>query len=322
MAYKVGSSGNTGTITQYDVLVGGAASAIASVGPGSAGQVLQSAGNAANPVYSTATYPATTTANQLLYSSATNVVGGLALPAVPGSQVIYDVTNVSYFNPLQEAVYFDDFLGFFQGSDMVTTLGWYDHSLNSGTLVYNTSSLMDNGHPGMAIFGTGANTNGGYALCLGKGGTVDSFLLGGGVYDFYFVVKVPVLSSAGQRYTIYVGLADDVGGATNEEMWFTYSDNVNSGDWVGQTRTGGGAITSVNSSVAVGTSWTTLRINVNANASTITFYINGTSIGTSTTNIPANAVSPILQIIKSAGTTPTTMYVDLFYAFVKLTSAR
>ena len=48
-----------GTVTQYDVLVGGASSAVASVGPGSAGQVLQSGGNAANPTYSTATYPAT-----------------------------------------------------------------------------------------------------------------------------------------------------------------------------------------------------------------------------------------------------------------------
>lgn len=48
-------------VTQYDVLVGGATNAISSVGPGSAGQVLQSGGNAANPAYSTATYPATAT---------------------------------------------------------------------------------------------------------------------------------------------------------------------------------------------------------------------------------------------------------------------
>lgn len=101
MAYKEGSS-NVGTVTQYDVLVGGASSAIASVGPGSSGQVLQSGGNAANPAYSTATYPATatgtgtilradgtnwsattttypttTTINQILYSSSANVVGGI-----------------------------------------------------------------------------------------------------------------------------------------------------------------------------------------------------------------------------------------------------
>ena len=73
-----GTSAVTGNaVTQYDVLVGGASNAISSVGPGSAGQVLQSAGNAANPAYSTATYPATTTINQLLYSSSNNVVDGV-----------------------------------------------------------------------------------------------------------------------------------------------------------------------------------------------------------------------------------------------------
>ena len=102
MAYKEGST-NQGTITQYDVLVGGASNAIASVGPGSSGQVLQSSGNAANPAYSTATYPATATGtgtilradgtnwsattstypatnaiNTLLYASSANVMSALA----------------------------------------------------------------------------------------------------------------------------------------------------------------------------------------------------------------------------------------------------
>lgn len=73
-----GTSAVTGNaVTQYDVLVGGASNAISSVGPGTALQVLQSGGNAANPAYSTATYPATTTINQLLYSSSANVVGGV-----------------------------------------------------------------------------------------------------------------------------------------------------------------------------------------------------------------------------------------------------
>ncbi len=46
-------------------------------GTATAGQILQSGASAA-PSWSTATYPATTGANQLLYSSATNTVGGLA----------------------------------------------------------------------------------------------------------------------------------------------------------------------------------------------------------------------------------------------------
>jgi hypothetical protein len=46
-------------------------------GTATAGQILRSGASGA-PSWSTATYPTTTTANQLLYSSATNTVGGLA----------------------------------------------------------------------------------------------------------------------------------------------------------------------------------------------------------------------------------------------------
>lgn len=66
------------TITQYDALVGTASNLIANVGPGSAGQILQSAGNAANPAYSTSTYPTTNAVSTLLYASSANVMGALA----------------------------------------------------------------------------------------------------------------------------------------------------------------------------------------------------------------------------------------------------
>ena len=65
------------TVTQYDVLVGGASNAISSVGPGTSGQILQSAGNAANPAYSTSTYPTTNAVSTLLYASSANVMAAL-----------------------------------------------------------------------------------------------------------------------------------------------------------------------------------------------------------------------------------------------------
>ncbi len=74
------------TATQYDVLVGGAANAITSVGPGSAGQVLQSGGNAANPAYSTATYPAVaTSANTFLKADGTNWVASASTLILGGN---------------------------------------------------------------------------------------------------------------------------------------------------------------------------------------------------------------------------------------------
>ncbi len=70
-----GTSFSASALTQYDVLVGGASNAISSIGPGSAGQILQSAGNAANPAYSTATYPSTAgSSGNILTSDGTNFV--------------------------------------------------------------------------------------------------------------------------------------------------------------------------------------------------------------------------------------------------------
>ena len=80
----IAGAGNTLTtqltgLTNHAVLVGAGTATITKVGPtATAGQILQSAGAAADPVFSTATYPSTTTVNQILYSSSTNVVSGLA----------------------------------------------------------------------------------------------------------------------------------------------------------------------------------------------------------------------------------------------------
>lgn len=77
-------SGSTVTVeltglTNHAVLIGAGTTTITKVGPSATAlQVLQSGGSSADPAYSTATYPATTTINQLLYSSSANVVGGLA----------------------------------------------------------------------------------------------------------------------------------------------------------------------------------------------------------------------------------------------------
>jgi hypothetical protein len=79
----VAGTTNTETIsltglTDHAVLVGAGTATITKVGPTvTAGQVLQSQGSSTDPAFSTATYPSTTTINQILYSSSANTVGGL-----------------------------------------------------------------------------------------------------------------------------------------------------------------------------------------------------------------------------------------------------
>ncbi len=72
-----GGTGAT-TLTIHGVLLGQTTGAVTATAAGTALQILQSGGAAADPVWSTATYPATTTINQILYSSSANVIAGLA----------------------------------------------------------------------------------------------------------------------------------------------------------------------------------------------------------------------------------------------------
>jgi len=82
--YSSGSVANTLTLnvqgTQYGILVTqGSNTPATTVGPSAtSGQVLQSQGPAANPAFSTATYPSTTAINTILYSTAADVIGTLA----------------------------------------------------------------------------------------------------------------------------------------------------------------------------------------------------------------------------------------------------
>ena len=67
------------SLTNHAVLVGAGTATITNVGPtATSGQVLQSQGLSSDPAFSTATYPSTTTINQILYSSAANTVSGLS----------------------------------------------------------------------------------------------------------------------------------------------------------------------------------------------------------------------------------------------------
>lgn len=218
---------------------------------------------------------------------------------------------------------YDDFTGYFQGADMVTKLGWKDNQTNSGTVIFNTSSVVEAAHPGIVILGTAGTNNAQASIALCNAGNVGCWRLGGGQYYLKFLVKIPTLSNGTDRFQVYIGLADDKGGATNEECWFTYIDTLNSGQWVGQTRTGGGTITSVSSSIAVTTGWTKLEMIINAAGTSVQFFVGGVSIGTSSTNIPiSSGIGPIIQIIKSVGTATRNLYCDLFKYKIALTTAR
>jgi hypothetical protein len=69
----------TQALTQYYVLTGGSsANAFNQIAPSTSGQLFTSAGAAAQPVWTTSTYPGTNAVNTLLYASSANVMAALA----------------------------------------------------------------------------------------------------------------------------------------------------------------------------------------------------------------------------------------------------
>ncbi len=81
---SITTSGSVSTLTvqltglnNHAIQIGAGTATLTQLGAGTTGQVLQT-NTTADPTWSTATYPSTTTVSQLLYSSATNVVSGLA----------------------------------------------------------------------------------------------------------------------------------------------------------------------------------------------------------------------------------------------------
>lgn len=69
------------TYTAHGVLLGEGTSSIVATSAGTSGQLLQSGGASADPNWTTATYPSTTTANQILFSSATNTISQITTSA-------------------------------------------------------------------------------------------------------------------------------------------------------------------------------------------------------------------------------------------------
>lgn len=126
-------------LTNHAVLVGAGTTTITKVGAtANTGAVLQN-NSGADPSYSTATYPSTTTVNQILYSSATNVVSGLA---TANNGVLTTGTSGT---PVITAL----------ASDGQVIIGSSAGAPAAATLTAGTGIAITNGHNSISIATTG-----------------------------------------------------------------------------------------------------------------------------------------------------------------------
>lgn len=96
----ISGSGSTLTtqltgLTNHALQIGAGTATLTQLGAGTTGQVLQT-NTTADPTWSTATYPSTTAVSQILYSSATNTVSGLA--TANSASLVTNSTGVPVFS--------------------------------------------------------------------------------------------------------------------------------------------------------------------------------------------------------------------------------
>lgn len=256
--------------------------------------------------------------------------GASALDGVPQ----YDGSNwqsifpEALFSPSRVTTFFDDFLApgdLSAGSGIIGSLNWTPSFNGTGTTITWAAATANN-HPGVETLSTGTTATGLSSFGLGANVNVSgSFLLGGGQLIFEGEVAFPTLGVTAQQYVATIGLIDSLsnGVAIASGVYFTYSNGAGADFFnINTTAVSTTTKTTTTQAVVAGTFYR-LTLIVNAAASSVNFLINGTSVGTITTNIPTTAsIRPAFMIIKSAGTTARTMQIDYAMLQQRFTTPR
>lgn len=198
---------------------------------------------------------------------------------------------------------------------------------NSGTSSSFFLSAAESNHPGLCGLGTGTATNGRAAAVLAGASNLDQIKLGGGVLSYDILTRV---GSAGDGLCdvtddcVYrCGLLDQVNTAPDDGVYFEYN-RASSTSWrIGTANASTRTVqTSSPAQTVTQNQWVHLQVTVNAGATSVDFSINGTAVGTITTNIPSNPSAFGCAIAKTAGTSARYAFVDYLQLTQGFTTAR
>ena len=229
------------------------------------------------------------------------------------------INNLSFIDKGKAMIsFFTDFIsaGSATPNLAVTTSG------TGATTTKSTTTAVPNqtvNQIGICQYQTGIITTGWASHTNDNQGAL-AFSFGGGAWVYETFIEVETLSTLTEQFRFITGFATQAS-VINEvnAIIFTYDSGglrngtIASPNWQCVT-SDNSTRTLTTTAVAVTTTWTKLRIEVNAAATSVTFYINGTLVATHTTNIPTFANSRFLimkqQLVKSAGITNRSVYCD------------
>ena len=213
---------------------------------------------------------------------------------------------------------FDDFLAQRDGL-LLGKLGWVA-SLGSGSNALNR-----------ALAGTETNRAGVLQMTHGSGSGIissislatDSVYLGASAITLAAAVKIGTVPDGTDNTRFTIGLTNNANPVSvTAGVHFDVFYATNTTNWLCTTESASTA-TQSDTSTAFDTSWVNLRLEINADASEVKGYINGTLVATNTTNIPTGAaLGPVIAIRNDLGTSTNTLDIDWFYMNYAFGSAR
>ncbi len=247
------------------------------------------------------------------------VTGSYTLGGTPTFSGTPAFSSLSFFNVRRYFYLADDFHWGAVTTNTNTPFGTFAlmavTNAQAGTDVRVLST--DSTHPGAVQLETGTTTTG-YASIWPGSSTLHTVTFGGGQWTQEFLIRIPTLSTAGERFTTRVGFfvnnnAGGTGDAT-EGVYLRQVDNVNSGN-IQLIARDNSSETATNTSVNfTANTWQRVTIVVNAAGTSAEFFLNGSSIGTVGTTIPVTAGRGTgifaCSVTKSAGTTERTVQLD------------
>jgi hypothetical protein len=208
------------------------------------------------------------------------------------------------WNPGDESVYFEEF--------RTNAIGGWAQGSGSGGGAY--SSAGSSGHPGVMRVSSGASS-GGFVHAYDS---ADSMVFAGAAAPGLMVWEACVQCLYDSTGTVMrLGLSDGRVGtgtaAPNNGVYFEYRKDTSANWRYCTTKTGTGTPTTSSTAVNLVGGW--IRLRIEFDGTTVTFYVNGTSIGTLTTNLPTANVAPWFFCTQTTAAAFTSIDVD--YVFIR-----
>jgi len=230
----------------------------------------------------------------------------------PPGRYYFINTKWNYVRQAEERLVYD-FNDFHSIGAANTLVGSYVYTGTGSAVPANYGVLMSTlaSTTGRVVFYSGANGL--------FGGWVDMDL--GSAY-MKIQLNLTQLSTAGEEFILRVGFSDMTAGTEPNNGVYVEYDRLSSVNWRYTQAAGAGTRTETASSAAVATGSHYIEVFCPGAGGTSEFWVDGVSIGTQAATMPTVVLSPFVQFVKSAGSTPVTCQLDFTKTWHYLTTSR